>query len=52
MPVGAYAVASDTGRRRRRNEDNYVATPPLFAVADGSRFTIGETTVTFSTERE
>ena len=35
MPVGAYAVASDTGRRRRRNEDNYVATPPLFAVADG-----------------
>ena len=35
MPVGAYAVASDTGRRRRRNEDNYVVTPPLFAVADG-----------------
>jgi protein phosphatase len=35
MPVGAYAVASDTGRRRRRNEDNYVLAPPLFAVADG-----------------
>ncbi|HJQ50774.1 MAG TPA: Stp1/IreP family PP2C-type Ser/Thr phosphatase [Gaiellaceae bacterium] len=35
MPVGAYAVASDTGRRRRRNEDNYVVAPPLFAVADG-----------------
>jgi protein phosphatase len=35
MPVAAYAVASDTGRRRRRNEDNYVVTPPLFAVADG-----------------
>jgi PPM family protein phosphatase len=35
VPVGAYAVASDTGRRRRRNEDNYVVTPPLFAVADG-----------------
>jgi len=33
--VGAYAVASDTGRRRRRNEDNFVAAPPLFAVADG-----------------
>jgi serine/threonine protein phosphatase PrpC len=33
--VGAYAVASDTGRRRRRNEDNYVVAPPLFAVADG-----------------
>jgi len=35
MPVGSYAVASDTGRRRRRNEDNYVVAPPLFAVADG-----------------
>ena len=35
MPVVAYAVASDTGRRRRRNEDNYVVAPPLFAVADG-----------------
>ena len=35
MPVGAYAVASDTGRRRRRNEDNYVVAPPLFGVADG-----------------
>jgi PPM family protein phosphatase len=35
LPVGAYAVASDTGRRRRRNEDNYVVEPPLFAVADG-----------------
>jgi serine/threonine protein phosphatase PrpC len=35
MPVGAYAVASDTGRRRRRNEDNYIVAPPLFAVADG-----------------
>jgi PPM family protein phosphatase len=35
MPVGGYAVASDTGRKRRRNEDNYVVAPPLFAVADG-----------------
>jgi PPM family protein phosphatase len=35
MAVGAYAVASDTGRKRRRNEDNYVVEPPLFAVADG-----------------
>ena len=35
MPVAAYAVASDTGRKRRRNEDNYVVAPPLFAVADG-----------------
>ncbi len=35
MPVEQYAVASDTGRKRRRNEDNYVVAPPLFAVADG-----------------
>lgn len=35
MRVGAYAVATDTGRKRRRNEDNYVVAPPLFAVADG-----------------
>jgi serine/threonine protein phosphatase PrpC len=35
MGVVQYAVASDTGRKRRRNEDNYVAAPPLFAVADG-----------------
>ena len=35
MPEGAFAVASDTGRRRRRNEDNYVVAPPLFGVADG-----------------
>ena len=35
MSVGAYAGASDTGRKRRRNEDSYVVAPPLFAVADG-----------------
>jgi protein phosphatase len=35
VPVAGYAVASDTGRRRRRNEDNYVVAPPLFGVADG-----------------
>jgi len=35
VAVGSYAVASDTGKRRRRNEDNYVVAPPLFAVADG-----------------
>jgi protein phosphatase len=33
--VGTYARASDTGRKRRRNEDSYVVAPPLFAVADG-----------------
>jgi PPM family protein phosphatase len=27
--------ATDTGRKRRRNEDDYVVEPPLFAVADG-----------------
>jgi protein phosphatase len=35
VAIGEYAVASDTGRRRRRNEDTYVVQPPLFAVADG-----------------
>jgi protein phosphatase len=35
VAVASYAVASDTGRKRRRNEDNYVVAPPLFAVADG-----------------
>ena len=35
MSVGGYAAASDTGRKRRRNEDSYVIAPPLFAVADG-----------------
>jgi PPM family protein phosphatase len=29
------AGVSDTGRRRRRNEDSYVCEPPLFAIADG-----------------
>jgi PPM family protein phosphatase len=29
------AVRTDTGRRRRRNEDAYVCEPPLFAIADG-----------------
>jgi protein phosphatase len=28
-------VITDTGRRRRRNEDAYVCEPPLFAIADG-----------------
>jgi PPM family protein phosphatase len=27
--------ATDTGKKRRRNEDDYVVAPPLFAVADG-----------------
>jgi protein phosphatase len=30
-----HAAATDPGKRRRRNEDAYVADPPLFAVADG-----------------
>ena len=29
------ASVTDTGRRRRHNEDAYVSEPPLFAVADG-----------------
>ena len=35
MSIAAYARASDTGKKRRRNEDSYVVAPPLFAVADG-----------------
>jgi PPM family protein phosphatase len=33
--LGHSAGATDTGRRRRRNEDAYVCEPPLFAIADG-----------------
>ena len=35
MSIGAFTAATDTGRKRRRNEDAYVVEPPLFAVADG-----------------
>ena len=35
MRVAAHAGVTDAGRRRRRNEDAFVADPPLFAVADG-----------------
>jgi len=35
MTIGRHASRSDTGRKRRRNEDAYVVQPPLFAVADG-----------------
>jgi len=35
MSLGRSAGLTDTGRRRRRNEDSYVCEPPLFAVADG-----------------
>ena len=33
--LGHVAVITDTGRKRRRNEDAYVCEPPLFAIADG-----------------
>jgi serine/threonine protein phosphatase PrpC len=33
--LGNVGVITDTGRRRRRNEDAYVCEPPLFAIADG-----------------
>ena len=33
--LGRTASITDTGRRRRHNEDAYVCEPPLFAVADG-----------------
>jgi protein phosphatase len=33
--VGSSTGVTDTGRKRRRNEDAFVLQPPLFAVADG-----------------
>jgi serine/threonine protein phosphatase PrpC len=33
--LAGYSGVTDPGRRRRRNEDAYVAVPPLFAIADG-----------------
>ncbi|CAN5749624.1 MAG: Stp1/IreP family PP2C-type Ser/Thr phosphatase [Actinobacteria bacterium] len=35
MKIGRAAGVTDTGRRRRRNEDAFICEPPLFAVADG-----------------
>ena len=35
MSLGRSAGLTDTGRRRRRNEDSYVHEPPIFAIADG-----------------
>jgi protein phosphatase len=35
MTLARATAATDTGRRRRRNEDAFVCDPPLFAIADG-----------------
>src|SRR5262245_36662790 len=35
ISIGQRYGETDTGRKRRRNEDNFVCDPPLFAVADG-----------------
>ena len=35
MRVAASIALTDTGRKRRRNEDAFLCEPPLFAVADG-----------------
>jgi protein phosphatase len=35
VSVGAIGRESNTGNKRRRNEDSFVVAPPLFAVADG-----------------
>jgi protein phosphatase len=35
MIVGRAAGLTDTGRKRRQNEDAFVCDPPLFAIADG-----------------
>jgi PPM family protein phosphatase len=35
MRLGQVTSLTDTGRKRRHNEDSYVCEPPLFAIADG-----------------
>ena len=35
MTLARATAFTDTGRRRRQNEDAYVCDPPLFAIADG-----------------
>ncbi len=35
MTLARATAVTDTGRRRRRNEDDFVCEPPLFAIADG-----------------
>jgi PPM family protein phosphatase len=35
MNLSQVVSLSDTGRKRRHNEDSYVCEPPLFAIADG-----------------
>lgn len=35
MRIAASTGKTDTGRKRRNNEDAYVCEPPLFAIADG-----------------
>jgi PPM family protein phosphatase len=35
MTITQIGYGTDTGRKRRRNEDDYVVEPPLFAIADG-----------------
>ena len=33
--IAQLGYGTDTGKKRRRNEDTYVVEPPLFAIADG-----------------
>ncbi len=35
MRIASSSAESNVGRKRRHNEDNFVAAPPVFAVADG-----------------
>ena len=35
MRISGSSAESNVGRKRRHNEDNFVAAPPVFAVADG-----------------
>jgi PPM family protein phosphatase len=35
MRISQSSAATNTGRKRRHNEDSFVCEPPIFAVADG-----------------
>jgi serine/threonine protein phosphatase PrpC len=35
VTIAQLGYGTDTGKKRRRNEDDYVVEPPLFAIADG-----------------
>ena len=45
-----FAAATDVGRMRKNNEDSYLSSKPVAAVADGDRVRIGSSTLQFRRE--